>query len=166
MKRRGPSGRHSPARRSQGSLKGACLLCFCLLLPIPSTSGNARTRSRLVLPLCSNSSCPDLCLVAAMNRTGAASLCRHARTLHCHRFTLLRRNDICSINKSIHLSYLRIYAVSLVFVLFRPGELADIFAGDEFEILVDEAGELTTRGSVVPANFFACRKKVAVPSQN
>eukprot|EP00903_Cladosiphon_okamuranus_P009320 g8890.t2 len=42
--------------------------------------------------------------------------------------------------------------------MMRPGELAGIFSGDGFEILVDEQGELPTRGSVVPANFFACRK--------
>ncbi|CAM9411663.1 unnamed protein product [Scytosiphon promiscuus] len=42
--------------------------------------------------------------------------------------------------------------------MMRPGELAGIFSGDGFEILVDEEGELPTRGSVVPANFFACRK--------
>ncbi|CAB1121311.1 unnamed protein product [Ectocarpus sp. CCAP 1310/34] len=42
--------------------------------------------------------------------------------------------------------------------MMRPGELADIFSGDGFEILVDEQGELPTRGSTVPANFFICRK--------
>ncbi|CAN0419369.1 unnamed protein product [Ectocarpus sp. 12 AP-2014] len=46
--------------------------------------------------------------------------------------------------------------------MMRPGELADIFSGDGFEILVDEQGELPTRGSTVPANFFACRKRCTI----
>ncbi|CBJ48498.1 Tellurite resistance methyltransferase, TehB, core [Ectocarpus siliculosus] len=49
--------------------------------------------------------------------------------------------------------------------MMRPGELADIFSGDGFEILVDEQGELPTRGSTVPANFFACRKRLATPTK-
>lgn len=38
-----------------------------------------------------------------------------------------------------------------------------MFSGDGFEILIDEEGELPTRGSVVPAIFFACRKLRSVP---
>ena len=53
--------------------------------------------------------------------------------------------------------------VLFCFVFSRPGELADIFSGSGFEILIDEQGELPTRGSVVPANFFACRKLLSVP---
>lgn len=52
----------------------------------------------------------------------------------------------------------------MCFGLFcRPGELAEIFSGSDFEILIDEQGELPTRGSVVPANFFACRKMPSAP---
>ncbi|CAM9943895.1 unnamed protein product [Ectocarpus fasciculatus] len=50
--------------------------------------------------------------------------------------------------------------------MMRLGELSDIFSGDGFEILVDEQGELPTRGSTVPANFFACRKRPAMPTKD
>lgn len=44
-------------------------------------------------------------------------------------------------------------------LFYRVGELADIFSGEDFEILIDEEGKLPTRGSSVPAKFFACRKR-------
>ncbi|CAM9310210.1 unnamed protein product [Discosporangium mesarthrocarpum] len=46
--------------------------------------------------------------------------------------------------------------------MVRPNELRDLFSGPDFDILYDEVGELPTRGSSVPAKFFACRKKSSV----